>query len=113
MLITIVELPEFQKRSSKIFTNDGADDLKYFLLKNPKAGDLIKHTGGIRKLRWTAKGKGKSGGARVIYFFHHKNTPLFLLTLFTKNEKIDLSNSERSELAKLTRILKIIITDKL
>ncbi len=105
MLITIVELPEFQKRSEKILTKDERDELMYFLAANPKSGVLIQHSGGIRKLRWRSKGKGKSGGSRIIYFFHSVEIPLFLLTLFTKNEKVNLSNSEKNELAKMTKIL--------
>jgi len=62
-------------------------------------------TGGIRKLRWSAQGKGKSGGVRIIYYFHNKSMPLFLLTLFAKGEKSNLSKSERNELAKLTNLL--------
>ena len=62
-------------------------------------------TGGIRKLRWAAGGRGKSGGVRVIYYFHNKSLPLFLLTLFGKNEKVNLSKSEYNELTKLTNLL--------
>jgi len=105
MLITIVELPEFQKRAQKTFTKEEFDELLYFLSNNPKSGDLIRGSGGIRKLRWGAKGKGKSGGSRIIYFHHNEDIPLFLLTLFTKNEKINLSNSEKSNLAKITKTL--------
>jgi len=105
MLITIVELPEFQKRSEKILTRDERDELIYFLAAHPKSGNLIQGSGGIRKLRWRSKGKGKSGGSRIIYFFYNTEAPLFLLTLFTKNEKVNLSNSEKNELAKLTKLL--------
>jgi len=62
-------------------------------------------TGGIRKLRWAREGKGKSGGVRIIYFYHNNEMPLYLLTLYGKNEKDDLSASERNALAKLARIL--------
>ncbi len=79
MLITIVELPEFQKRSEKILTKNERDELIYFLAANPKSGNLIQGSGGIRKLRWRAKGKGKSGGSRIIYYFHNPEIPLFLL----------------------------------
>ncbi len=105
MLITIVELPEFHKRVKKTFTKEEFDELLYFLSNNPKSGDLIQGSGGIRKLRWGAKGKGKSGGSRIIYFHYNKDIPLFLLTLFTKNEKINLSNSEKKVLAKMTKTL--------
>jgi len=105
MLITIVELPEFIKRAEKIFLEEERDALLYYLSSNPKDGTLIQGTGGIRKLRWALKGKGKSGGSRVIYFFYNETIPLFLMTIFTKSEKINLSKAERNELAKLVKEL--------
>ena len=63
-------------------------------------------TGGIRKLRWSAQGKGKSGGVRVIYYYYNKSIPLFLLTVFGKGEKVNLSKVESNELAKLTKLLR-------
>jgi len=105
MLIPIVELPEFQKRSEKVLSKEEKDELFYYLSLNPLAGDLIKGTGGVRKLRWSSKGKGKSGGSRIIYFFYNEKIPLFLLTLFSKNQKINISKSEQVELAKLTKVL--------
>ncbi len=57
----------------------------------------------MRKLRWTRKGKGKRGGVRVIYYFYDETIPLFMLTVFGKNEKVNLSRAERNELAKLTK----------
>lgn len=62
-------------------------------------------TGGIRKLRWSAQGKGKSGGVRVIYYYHNNTIPLFLLTVFGKGEKANLSNAECNELSKFTGLL--------
>ncbi|MFQ5639293.1 MAG: type II toxin-antitoxin system RelE/ParE family toxin [bacterium] len=62
-------------------------------------------TGGVRKLRWSRKGRGKRGGVRVIYFFYDEEMPLFLLTIFGKGEKKNLSKAERNELAKLVKIL--------
>lgn len=69
------------------------------------AGDLMQGTGGIRKLRWSALGKGKSGGVRVIYYFHNGAMPLFLLTLFGKGAKTNLSKAERNQLARFTTLL--------
>ncbi|MDQ7004860.1 MAG: type II toxin-antitoxin system RelE/ParE family toxin [Ghiorsea sp.] len=62
-------------------------------------------TGGIRKLRWSGQGKGKSGGVRIIYYFHNELMPIFLLTLFGKGERANLSKSERNDLAKFTSLL--------
>jgi len=105
MLITIVELPEFQKRSAKTLKAEEGDDLLYYLSENPTSGDLIQGSGGVRKLRWKSKGKGKSGGSRIIYYYHNEEIPLFLLTLFPKNEKVNISSSEKKELSKLVKIL--------
>jgi mRNA-degrading endonuclease RelE of RelBE toxin-antitoxin system len=57
-----------------------------YLAAHPHAGDIVENTGGIRKLRWSQGGKGKSGGARIIYYYHDQRIPLFLLTVFAKNE---------------------------
>lgn len=103
---TIVELPEFQKRVSSRLSAEEKVSLINYLAAHPASGDLIRETGGLRKLRWAAKGKGKSGGVRVIYYFHSEEIPLFLLTLFSKGEKANLSKAERNELVKLTEILK-------
>jgi hypothetical protein len=56
---------------------------------NPEAGDLMPETGGVRKLRWALPGKGKRGGARVIYFFHDERLPVFLLAMYGKNEEAE------------------------
>ncbi len=66
-----------------------------FLAANPDAGDIMPETGGARKLRWRARGRGKSGGVRVIYYFHSGLLPLFLLNIFAKNEKVNLTKAER------------------
>ena len=62
-------------------------------------------TGGIRKFRWASGNKGKNGGVRVIYYYHNESVPLFLLSIFGKSEKSNLSKSERNKLAKFTTIL--------
>jgi hypothetical protein len=69
---------------------------------DPQCGVVIPGTGGVRKLRVAASGRGKRGGARVIYVFGGEDVPLFLLAAFAKNEKSDLSKAERNDLARLT-----------
>jgi hypothetical protein len=69
-----------------------------FMAANPDAGNEIKGTGGARKVRFAGKGKGKSGGYRIITFYSGEDIPLFLLNVFAKNEKTDLSQAERNEL---------------
>jgi len=62
-------------------------------------------TGGVRKLRWGRGAQGKSGGVRVIYYVHNDAMPLYLLTLFAKNERANLSKAERNELRELVDLL--------
>ena len=105
MLITIVELPEFVKQSKRLLTPLEISQLIFYLSSHPKDGVLIQGTGGVRKIRWSREGKGKRGGVRVIYFYYNKNIPLFLLTVFPKSEKTNLSKEEINELNKFTKIL--------
>ena len=102
---TIVELAEFSKKADKLFSEPERLSLIKYLAAHPASGDMMQGTGGIRKLRWSAHGKGKSGGVRVVYYFHNESMPLFLLTLFGKGEKSNLLKSERNELAKFARLL--------
>lgn len=104
-MITIVELPEFIRRSKKLLTEDEQSNLINYLATHPTVGVLLQGTGGIRKVRWKREGTGKSSGVRVIYYFHNERYPLFLLTIFGKSEKVNLSQTERNELAKLTHVL--------
>ena len=75
------------------------------LARRPDAGDVIQGTGGARKVRFAGRGKGKSGGYRVITFYSGGDFPVFLLTVFAKGERAELSKAERNALAQLTRVL--------
>jgi len=106
VLITVAELPEYIPCAARLLSESERRDVIDRLAAQPRAGDLIQGTGGIRKLRWARGGRGKSGGVRVIYYFHSDRIPLYLLTVFGKGEKADLSKGERNELAKLVDALK-------
>lgn len=105
MYITIVEMPEYIKDANRLLNEESQQAIKDFLAINPQAGRLIQGTGGVRKLRWARPGSGKSGGVRVIYYFHNETIPLFLLNMFGKKEKANLTKAEQNKLAKLTSIL--------
>ena len=105
-LITIAEVPEFVRRAARLLSAEERTALLVYLAANPRAGDLIPGTGGVRKLRWARGGRGKSAGVRAIYYFHSEAMPLYLLTVFGKNERADLTAAERNELADLARMLK-------
>lgn len=95
-MLTIAELPEYIRRAEKLMSVSERLDIINYLASHPKAGDLMEGTGGVRKLRWGRGAQGKSGGFRVIYY---------LLTLFAKNERANISKAERNELAKLVDLL--------
>jgi len=102
---TIVELPGFLKKSDKLVSDSERNSIINYLAAHPAAGDIMQGTGGIRKLRWSAQGRGKSGGVRVIYYYHNESIPLFLLSIFGKGEKANLTKSECNDLAKITSLI--------
>lgn len=104
-MLTIAELPEYIRRAEKLLSDGERLDIVNYLAAHPKAGDLMEGTGGVRKLRWGRGTQGKSGGVRVIYYFHSDAMPMYLLTLFAKNERANLSMAERNELAGLVGLL--------
>lgn len=103
--VSVVETPEFLSATRKLMSDDERSLLVDYLAYNPTAGDLIPGTGGVRKLRWRLEGRGKRGGARVIYFHHDVGTPLFALTAFAKNDRADLTQQDRNDFRQLTALL--------
>jgi len=104
-MLTIAQLPEYVRRVDKLLSITERMDIVNYLAANPKVGDLMEGTGGIRNLRWGRGAQGKSGDVRVIYYFHNESMPLCLLTLFAKNERANISKAERNELAELVGLL--------
>jgi len=103
--IAVVETPDFVAAVRRLMDEMERSSLVLYLAHNPEAGDLVPGTGGVRKLRWTLEGRGKRGGARVIYYFHSERIPLFALDVYAKNERSDLSEDEK---ARLKRFVKAI-----
>lgn len=104
-MLTIAETAPFQRKISGLLSPEELSDLIAYLSEHPSSGVLIQGTGGIRKLRWARQGGGKSGGIRVIYYFHNESMPLYLLAAFGKNEKANLSTEEKQLLAKAVKEL--------
>lgn len=103
---TVAETKSFQKQASDAgMLKDEVEALVAYLANNPMAGDEIPGTGGCRKLRFAGKGKGKRGGYRTITFYSGGFMPVFLLAIFSKGEKVDLTNKERSQLATISKLL--------
>ncbi|OED44672.1 addiction module toxin RelE [Endozoicomonas sp. (ex Bugula neritina AB1)] len=102
---TIVELASYRKRAEDLLSDSDREDIIRYLAEVPKAGNLIRETGGVRKLRWKRGSSGKSGGVRVIYFYYNEGVPLFLLTMYGKGEQENLSMAQRHQMRKVTEVL--------
>src|SRR5665213_606213 len=103
--MTVVETDRFLKDARHLMLGSEQAGLVAFVAANPQAGQLVPGTGGVRKLRWALQGRGKRGGARVLYYFHSEQVPLFLLAAYGKNEKANLSKAERNAMARLIPML--------
>ena len=79
--------------------------LQSYLMERPDAGDIIRGSGGIRKLRWAAKGKGKSGGVRVIYYWARAPEQIYLLTMYGKSERADIDRATLKRIAAKLELL--------
>lgn len=103
---TVVETRSYLAAAEKAgLSEEERDAIVAAIASNPLAGTEIVGTGGCRKVRFPAQGRGKSGGVRTITFYSGTELPVFLLTLFAKSDRSDLTQAERNELRKLSDIL--------
>ncbi len=107
MIRSFIEVPLFTKRWKEI----GLDDdellaLQIMLLKDPESGPVMEGTGGIRKVRFPLKNRGKSGSVRICYVDFAEYELTYLITAFTKNEQENLTQEEKQVLKKLVKALK-------
>ena len=100
-LMTVVETREFQQRAATRMSETERQEFITFIASHPDDGAVMVGTGGIRKSRWGVGSRGKSGGVRVIYYYHNPTMPLFLLTVFAKNERDNLSQHDRQSLRQV------------
>jgi mRNA-degrading endonuclease RelE of RelBE toxin-antitoxin system len=103
--MTVIETPFFLGKAGGLLTDGERERLVGFVGAHPDDGEVIPETGGVRKLRWATEGKGKRGGLRVIYYFYNETLPVFLLTVYSKNQKANLTKADRNELKKLVPVL--------
>lgn len=97
-MFTIVESALFERLSKDIWSEDERAEFATFLAQNPLIGDVIPHSGGIRKVRWSSSGKGKRGGARVIYFNQLDDGFIELLTIYEKKKTANIIGKQLSKL---------------
>ena len=97
---TIVETPSYIALAGKLFSERERDNIVAMVAENPECGDVMSGTGGFWKVRVPRQGMGKSGGARVVYIWRNDKFPVFLITVFPKNKKANLTKAERNVLKK-------------
>lgn len=105
-MLTVVELPTFIRRAEKLLSARERDELIEFLARNPDAGAVVQDTGGVRKVRFAAQGKGKSGGVRVIYYFMDEDQPLYALLIYGKGEQDNLAPEQKKAVRAFAEAIK-------
>ncbi len=95
-----MEITVFTREITRILSDEEYRELQYFLVEHPKNGALIKGSGGLRKLRWSRKGRGKSGGIRNIYYYHEEDSLILMIYVYEKSKTSDLTPKQIEMLRK-------------
>jgi mRNA-degrading endonuclease RelE of RelBE toxin-antitoxin system len=98
MSIVFIETPEFVKKIDLIVDQEEIIGLQDELINNPLKGKIVQGTGGARKIRMRIHGSGKSGGARVIYYFYDMRGEIWFLDIYLKKEKANLNELDKKKL---------------
>lgn len=107
MTRSFIEVPSFTNDWFALgFTDDDLSELENILLSNPEAGVVMQGTGGVRKIRYAFQGRGKSGSTRVCYVDFAYYESIYLLAVYSKNDKSNLSDIERHKIKRLVQLLK-------
>jgi len=106
ILVMVIEFKEtsvFTRQIVELMTDEQYRRLQASLINNPQSGDVIKGSGGLRKIRWGAEGRGKRGGTRIIYYLEMDDSTVFMLFAYAKNEQEDLTPEQLKILKNLIR----------
>jgi hypothetical protein len=99
---TVVETPTYLNQAKRAGVSDEElNAIAMHIAADPACGDLIPGTGGARKVRFAATGRGKRGGYRIIHFFAADDVPVFLLAILSKGQRADLTQGEKNDLRKI------------
>ncbi len=104
--ITVLQLPKFKAEAAGLIGPGGVEAVALYLIDHPDAGAVIPGSCGARKLRWASKGKGKRGGARIIYLYVLVAARIYLMRCYAKNVKTDLTADEKKQLRQIAAHLK-------
>lgn len=102
--MVIIETPVFTKRILRLMDPEVYRELQNMLIESPDTGQIIKGSGGIRKVRWGGSGKGKRGGSRLIYYWATKEDQIYMLFIYEKNELTDITKEQLSALRKAVEL---------
>ncbi len=103
-------MPEFERQWKKYGLNDdNLKDLEAYLCEHPNAGAMVQGTGGLRKFRWALPSSGKSGGTRVLYVDFAYFEKIYMITCFSKNVKVSLSDEEKRQIKQMIDELKRVL----
>lgn len=106
---TVVEMVAFTRQAKKLrLVEEELDFIKLFVSMNPAAGNVVPGTGGARKIRFPLRGRGKSGGFRVITFYSGPSIPVFLIDIYSKREREDITGARKNSIRKV--VLRILET---
>ena len=103
---TVAETSAFQRRAQKLLTSEEHQALIEFLACNAEQGAEIPGTKGVRKIRYSGRNRGKSGGLRVIYYYYSPGLPLYALLIYGKGEQVDLTGEQRRQVAAFAEAIK-------
>lgn len=103
---TVAETPSFTAQANAILTEEEKKEIIDLLAAEPECGEVIPSTGGIRKVRVALPGRGKRGGARVVYYYLDETIPVYALAIYAKNVQTDLTTEQKKVLAKLAQAIK-------
>ena len=109
---TVAETPTFTRQADRLFSGEERKALIDYLAEHPASGDEIPGTGGVRKLRFSALGRGKRGGARVVYFYGGEDIPIYALLAYAKSARTDLNPAERRQVAGIAAALRRVRKEK-
>jgi len=104
--LTFIETKIFSKRIAGLLSDDEIASFQSELAENPEKGPVIEGTGGLRKVRWGLRQKGKSGGLRVIYLYLKMRNLIYLVFVFSKDESEDLTPSQKKQLKAIVDAIK-------
>ena len=97
---TLIPIGTFEDKARRLLGKTGFDDMLELLARRPKVGRIVQGTRGLRKVRIARPGKGKSGGTRVIYYYHNEDKPILLLLIYAKTDQENMTDAQKAQLKK-------------